>query len=61
MVEYIMLRTKGGLPKHCCWNTDQRGNRYVRLRKGAFTTNLTGTPWTEDFMRQYASALEGVT
>jgi integrase len=55
-----MLRTKSGLPKHCCWNTDQRGNRYVRFRKGAFTTNLTGIPWSEDFMRQYATALEGV-
>ena len=55
-----MLRTKSGLPKHCCWNTDQRGNRYVRFRKGAFTINLTGIPWSEDFMRQYAKALEGV-
>src|SRR6516164_5756954 len=56
----FMLRTKSGLPKHCCWNTDQRGNRYVRFRKGAFTINLTGIPWSEDFMRQYAKALEGV-
>jgi len=55
-----MLRTKSGLPKHCCWNEDQRGNRYVRFRKGAFTANLTGIPWSEDFMRQYATALEGV-
>jgi integrase len=55
-----MLRTKSGLPKHCCWNTDQRGNRYVRFRKGGFTTYLTGIPWSEDLMRQYATALEGV-
>ena len=55
-----MLRNKSGLPKHCCWNTDQRGNRYVRFRKGGFTTNLTGIPWSEDFMRQYATALEGL-
>jgi integrase len=55
-----MLRTKSGLPKHCCWNTDQRGNRYVRFRKNGVTTNLTGIPWSEDFMRQYATALEGV-
>jgi integrase len=31
-----------------------------KARKGAFTTNLTGIPWSEDFMRQYATALEGV-
>jgi hypothetical protein len=43
-----MLRTKSGLPKHCCWNTDQRGNRYVRFRKAGFTTNLTGIPWSEE-------------
>jgi integrase len=55
-----MLRTKSGLPKHCCWNTDQRGNRYVRFRKNGVTTNLTGIPWSEGFMRQYATALEGV-
>ena len=55
-----MLRTKSGLPRHCSWNTDQRGNRYVRFRKGGFTTYLTGIPWSEEFMRQYATALEGV-
>jgi integrase len=33
----------------------------VRFRKGGFTTYLTGIPWSEDFMRQYAAALEGVT
>jgi integrase len=33
----------------------------VRFRKGGFTLNLTGIPWSEDFMRQYAAALEGVT
>jgi integrase len=53
-----MLRTKSGLPKHCSFNEDQRGNRYVRFRKGAFTTNLSGIPWSDDFMRQYAAALE---
>jgi integrase len=56
-----MLRTRSGLPKHCCWNTDQRGNRYVRFRKDGITRNLTGIPWSEDFMRQYATALEGVS
>lgn len=55
-----MLRTKSGLPKHCSWNTDQHGRKRVRFRKAGFTTYLTGTPWSEDFMRQYAAALDGV-
>ena len=55
-----MLRTKSGLPKHCCWNTDRHGKRRVRFRKGGFTTYLPGIPWSEEFMRQYAAALEGV-
>jgi len=55
-----MLRTKSGLPRHCCWNTDQHGKRRVRFRKSGFTTYLTGTPWSEDFMCQYATALDGV-
>ena len=55
-----MLRTKSGLPKHCCWNTDRHGKRRVRFRKDWFSTYLTGTPWSEDFMRQYATALDGV-
>ena len=55
-----MLRTKGGLPKHCCWAVDRHGKRRVRFRKGGFSIYLTGIPWSEDFMRQYASALDGV-
>jgi integrase len=55
-----MLRIKNGLPKYCCRNTDQHGRQRVRFRKGAFSTYLIGIPWSEDFMRQYASALEGV-
>lgn len=55
-----MRRTKSGLPKHCCWNADQHGKRRVRFRKDGFSTYLTGIPWSEDFMRQYAAALEGV-
>jgi integrase len=53
-----MLKAKSGLPKYCSYNEDQRENRYVRFRKGGFSTNLTGIPWSEDFMRQYATALE---
>ena len=56
-----MQRTKSGLPKHCTWNHDRHGKRRVRFRKGGFSTYLTGTtPWSEDFMRQYAAALDGV-
>ena len=56
-----MLRTKSGLPKHCGWNLDRaNGKRRVRFRKGSFSTYLTGIPWSEEFMRQYAAALEGV-
>jgi integrase len=56
-----MLRTKSGLPKHCSWNRDRAtGKPRVRFRKGGFSTYLTGTPWSEDFMRQYAAALDGV-
>src|SRR5512132_1629339 len=56
-----MLRTKTGLPKHCSWNLDREdGKRRVRFRWHGFSTYLTGTPWSEDFMRQYAAALDGV-
>ncbi len=55
-----MLRTKSGLPKHCSWNTDRHGKRRVRFRKSGFTTYLTGIPWADEFLRQYAAALEGV-
>src|SRR6516165_6596975 len=58
---YRMLRTKSGLPKHCCWNAGRaNGKRRVRFRKGAFQTYLYGPPWSDDFMRAYAAALEGV-
>jgi integrase len=56
-----MLQTKSGLPKHCGWNVDRHGKRRVRFRLGEFSTYLTGTPWSEDFMRQYAAAFDGVT
>ena len=55
-----MLRTQNGLPKFCSWNTDRHGTRRVRFRKGSFSTYLTGIPYSEDFLRQYAAALEGV-
>ena len=55
-----MRRTKSGLPEHCSWNYDRHGKRRVRFRQASFSTYLTGTPWSEDFMRQYAAALDGV-
>jgi hypothetical protein len=57
-----MLRTKSGLPRFCSWKLDrENGKRRVRFRNSAFSTYLTGIPWSEDFMRRYAAALEGVT
>ena len=55
------MRTKNGLPKYCGLNTDRHGKRRVRFRKGGFAPPIpTGTPWSDDFMRQYATALDGV-
>ena len=54
-----MLRTKSGLPKHCSWATDRHGKRRVRFRRNGVSAYLTGIPWGEDFMRQYAAALQG--
>jgi integrase len=54
------MRTRSGLPKHCSFNYDRHGKRRVRFRKSGFSTYLTGTPWSGDFMRQYAAALDGV-
>jgi hypothetical protein len=52
------MRTKSGLPKHCTLITDRHGKRRVRFRKNGFSTYVSGIPWSEDFMRQYATALE---
>jgi len=38
----------------------RHGKHRVRFRKGGFSTYLSGTPWSDDFMRQYAAALDGV-
>jgi hypothetical protein len=32
----------------------------VRFRKDGFSIYIAGTPWSEDFMRDYAAALEGL-
>ena len=55
-----MRRNRSGLPKYCSWNTDREdGKRRVRFRKRGFAVYLTGTPWSENFMRQYAAAVDG--
>jgi integrase len=53
-------RNRSGLPEHCSWNYDRHGKRRVRFRKSGFSTYLSGTPWSDDFMRRYAAALDGV-
>ena len=53
-----MLRTKSGLPKHCTYQADRYGNRRVRFRRRGVSVYLTGIPWSDDFMRRYAAALE---
>jgi hypothetical protein len=53
-----MQKTRSGLPKHCTWQADRDGKRRVRFRRRGVSVYLTGIPWSEDFMRQYAAALE---
>jgi integrase len=55
-----MLRTKSGLPKYCSYN---RGcdKWLVRFRRGTITKYIKGTPWSEEFMRQYAALMDRVT
>ena len=53
-----MLRTRSGLPKHCTYEVDRYGKRRSRFRRRGVSVYLTGIPWSEDFMRQYAAALE---
>ena len=55
-----MLKTRSGLPRHCTYQPDRDGSRRVRFRRRAVSRYLTGIPWSEDFMRQYAAALDGV-
>jgi hypothetical protein len=53
-------REKNGLPKFCSWNVDRHGVRRVRFRRHGFSTYLTGTPWSPEFMHQHAAAIDGV-
>ena len=56
-----MLKTRSGLPKHCTHVVDRHGKRRVKFRRRGVSQYLTGIPWSEDFMRQYAAALERET
>jgi integrase len=53
-------RNRSGLPEYCSWNYDRHGKRRVRFRKAGFSRYLSGPPWSDDFMRSYAAALNGV-
>jgi integrase len=53
-----MRKTRSGLPKHCTYQLGRDGKRRVRFRRRGVSVYLTGIPWSEDFMRQYAAALE---
>jgi integrase len=55
-----MRRAKNGLLKYCSWTVDRHGKRRVRFRKSRFSVYLSGTPGSEDFLRQYAAAHDGV-
>ena len=52
------MKTRSGLPRHCTYQFDRDGKRRVRFRRRAVSVYLTGIPWSEEFMRQYAAALE---
>jgi hypothetical protein len=48
------------LPKYCSRNANRTRNNYIRFVRGTFSTYLTGEPWSEEFMKQYADALKGI-
>jgi hypothetical protein len=53
-------RNRSGLPKYTSAFVDRHGKRRVVFRKAGYSVYLTGTPWSDEFMRQYAMALDGV-
>jgi hypothetical protein len=54
------MKTRNGLPKHCTPQPDASGKVRIRFRSKTFSTYLTGIPWSEPFMRQWAAACEGI-
>ena len=55
----MLQKTRSGLPKHCAWNIDRGGRRLrVRFRRNGVSAYLPGRPWSDDFMRAYAAAIE---
>jgi integrase len=60
-IDFNMHRNvKTGLFRFCSYNKDRHGTKRVLFRRRGFCTYLTGIPWSDDFMRRYAAALEGV-
>lgn len=55
-----MTMPRNGLPRYCCLTPDRHGKRRVRFRKAGFSTYLPSEPMSEEFMRAYAAALDGV-
>lgn len=53
-----MIKTRSGLPKHCTYQSDASGKRRVRFRWRGISRYLHGIPWSPDFLKQYAAALE---
>lgn len=53
-------RSNNGLPDYCTRSVDRHGKTRIRFRKRGFSTYLTGIPWSENFMEEYAAALEGL-
>jgi len=56
-----MLKTRSGLPKFCSRTLDREGGKWrIRFRRRGFSTYIPGTPWSEEFMRAYARAIDGM-
>ena len=47
------------LPKYCTEECDERGTCYIYFRRpGQRKVRLTGSPWSPEFMAQYADAMK---
>jgi integrase len=51
--------TRNGLPEFCGWNIDRGGRRRrVRFRRNGVSRYLAGMPWSPEFMRAHAAAMQ---